>query len=76
MGAAQGMVDPAGVLHLGTPAEATARSREALASLAQGGGFLLGPGCALVPETPPENVAALVAAAAAHGRYATDGSLT
>jgi MtaA/CmuA family methyltransferase len=70
-----GMVDPAGVLHRGTPALVEEKSREALEVLAPGGGFILGPGCALVPETPEDNVAALVECAARHGRYARDGSL-
>lgn len=70
-----GMVDPASVLHRGTPAEVAAHSRDALARMGPGGGFLLGPGCALVPETPPENVAALVAAAVEYGRYTADGAL-
>jgi uroporphyrinogen decarboxylase len=70
-----GMVDPASVLHLGTPSEVAARSREALAGLAPGGGFILGPGCALVPETPAANVGALVAAAATHGQHGPDGAL-
>ncbi|MBI4605853.1 MAG: uroporphyrinogen decarboxylase family protein [Planctomycetes bacterium] len=71
-----GMVDPAAVLHRGTPALAEEMSRRALEVLAPGGGFILGPGCALVPETPEENVEAMLACAARHGRYARDGSLT
>lgn len=70
-----GMVDPAQVLALGTPAEVAAASRQALATVGPGGGFVLGPGCALVAETPPENVQALIDTAHGHGRYASDGSL-
>ncbi len=43
--------------------------------LAPGGGLILGPGCALPPETPAENIEALVAAAERWGRYRPDGSL-
>ena len=70
-----GMVDPANVLERGTPETVTAKSREAIEVLASGGGFILGPGCALTPETPEENVAALLEAAEKFGRYNPDGSL-
>jgi len=69
-----GMVDPANVLDRGTPEKVTAKCREAIEVLAPGGGFILGPGCALTPETPEENVMALVEAAERFGRYKPDGS--
>ncbi len=71
-----GMVDPAQVLALGTPTEVAAASRQALATMGPGGGFVLGPGCALVAETPPENVQALIDTAHRHGRYGNDGMLS
>jgi len=71
-----GMVDPANVLHRGTPALVEQKSREALEVLAPGGGFILGPGCALVPETPEENVQALIESAAKYGNYRPDGTLS
>ncbi|HEV3404930.1 MAG TPA: uroporphyrinogen decarboxylase family protein [Gaiellaceae bacterium] len=64
-----GPVDPSGVLALGTPAGVESAAREALEALAPGGGLILGPGCALPPETPAENVHALVQAAHEFGRY-------
>jgi uroporphyrinogen decarboxylase len=70
-----GMVDPAHVLERGTPALVLDRSREAIEALAPGGGFILGPGCALTPDTPEENVLALLEAADRFGRYNADGSL-
>jgi uroporphyrinogen decarboxylase len=70
-----GMVDPANVLERGTPELVSARSREAIEVLAPGGGFILGPGCALTPETPEANVMALLEAAEKFGRYNPDGSL-
>jgi uroporphyrinogen decarboxylase len=57
------------VLALGTPAGVESAAREALEVLAPGGGLILGPGCALPPETPAENVHALVQAAHEFGRY-------
>jgi uroporphyrinogen decarboxylase len=70
-----GVIDPSGVVARGTPAAVTEAVREELAVLAPGGGLILGPGCALPPETPAENLHALVAAAHRYGRYAPDGSL-
>ncbi len=70
-----GMVDPANVLHRGTPALVEQKSREALEVPAPGGGFILGPGCALVPETPEDNVMALIESATKYGNYNPNGSL-
>ncbi len=70
-----GMVDPANVLERGTPETVTAKARDAIEVLAPGGGFILGPGCALTPETPEENIKALLEAAERFGRYNADGSL-
>ena len=70
-----GMVDPANVLHLGTPELVASKCIEALDVMSPGGGFILGPGCALVPETPVENVRTLVASAQDHGVYNLDGTL-
>lgn len=70
-----GMVDPANVLHRGSPALVEQKCCEALEVMAPGGGFILGPGCALVPETPEDNVTALMEAGRRHGVYRTDGTL-
>ncbi|MHB9038581.1 MAG: uroporphyrinogen decarboxylase family protein [Armatimonadota bacterium] len=70
-----GMVDPANVLHRGTPELVERKSREALEVMAPGGGFILGPGCALMPETPEENVMALIETAREYGAYNPDGTL-
>jgi MtaA/CmuA family methyltransferase len=70
-----GVIDPSGVLALGTPQLVTDKVREELDLLAEGGGLILGPGCALPPKTPPENIHALIEAAHRFGRYAADGRL-
>jgi uroporphyrinogen-III decarboxylase len=70
-----GVIDPSGVLALGTPAAVAARAREELAILGPGGGFVLSPGCGLPPKTPPENIHALIELAHRYERYHTDGSL-
>ncbi len=58
------------VITLGTPGEVEDTVREAIEILAPDSGFILGPGCALGPETPPDNVHALVEAAHRFGSYA------
>ena len=70
-----GVIDPSGVLAFGTPDLVTEKVREELALLAPGGGLILGPGCALAPETPPENVHALIETGHRYGRYGADGRL-
>jgi uroporphyrinogen decarboxylase len=71
-----GMVNPGQVLHRGTPEIVAEQSKEAIEVLAPGGWFTIGPGCALMPETPEENVMAMIEATEKYGRYNSDGSLT
>ncbi len=70
-----GVVDPSGVLALGTPDLIEKKVREEIAILAPGGGFILGPGCGLPPTTPRENIHALIAAAHQYGQYREDGMM-
>jgi uroporphyrinogen decarboxylase len=70
-----GMVDPQSVLRLEMPGVVIDRCREAIEILAPGGGYILGPGCTLHPDTPTENVVALIESARKYGRYKSDGSL-
>jgi uroporphyrinogen decarboxylase len=58
------------VITLGTPADVENAVREAIDILAPDSGFILGPGCALGPETPPDNIHALIEAAHKFGVYA------
>jgi uroporphyrinogen-III decarboxylase len=64
-----GPIDPSGVLHHGSIAEVEAACREAIEVLAPGGGFILGPGCALPGTTPPENIDKLLECAKVYGKY-------
>lgn len=57
------------VITLGTPGAVEGAVREAIEMLAPDSGFILGPGCALGPETPPDNIHALVEAAHEYGTY-------
>jgi len=64
-----GTIDPSEVMARGTPDLVTHICREELEVLMPGGGLILGPGCALPPKTPPENVHAMLEAAHQYGRY-------
>ena len=54
-----GNLDPA-MLNSGTPAEVEAACRELLDLFRGQGGLMIGPGCALGPNTPGENIRTLV----------------
>jgi MtaA/CmuA family methyltransferase len=58
------------LLARGKPAEVEDACRELIEICSPGGGFILGPGCALPPNTPAENIHALVEAARKYGSYA------
>jgi MtaA/CmuA family methyltransferase len=64
-----GTVDPSGVMAKGTPGLVVEKCRQAIDLLAGGGGFFLGPGCALPAITPDENIAAMVETAKSYGVY-------
>ncbi len=64
-----GTVDPSSVLALGTPDDVERAVRSDIEQLAQGGGFILGPGCTLPYTAPDENVTTFVEVARAFGRY-------
>jgi uroporphyrinogen decarboxylase len=70
-----GVIDPNEVLAQGTPDLVIQKTREELEILAPGGGLILGPGCALPPTTPYENVHALIEAGHEYGRYTPNGEL-
>jgi uroporphyrinogen decarboxylase len=53
----------------GTPQEVEDACREAIGILAPDSGFILGPGCALDPDVPADNIHALVESAAKFGMY-------
>lgn len=59
----------------GRPEDVEAEAKQAIETLAPGGGFILGPGCALGIDTPDDNVHALVESARRYGTYRPDGSL-
>ncbi len=58
-----------GLLAFGSPADIEDACRELIEIWKPGSGFILGPGCALGPETPAENIYALVESAKKYGSY-------
>jgi uroporphyrinogen decarboxylase len=55
-----GPIDPSDVMAFGTPEIVIEKCTEALENLSPGGGFILGPGCALPSSTPDENIDAMI----------------
>ena len=53
----------------GTPQDVEDVCRETIEVLGPDYGFILGPGCAMSPETPPDNIHALVESAKKFGAY-------
>jgi MtaA/CmuA family methyltransferase len=57
------------LLAFGSPAEVDEACRELIAICKPGGGFILGPGCAMAPATPADNIHALVESAKRYDSY-------
>ena len=70
-----GMLEPAHILCSAGVDEVRRHTLAIMNIMAPGGGFLMGPGCALPPETRLENVHAVTECAARQGVYAADGTL-
>jgi MtaA/CmuA family methyltransferase len=64
-----GTIDPSGVMCHGTPELVLEKCREAIELYSEDGWYILGTGCDLPYETPPENISALVEAAKRYGSY-------
>ena len=70
-----GMLHPVHVLRDKSVDDVRCHTLEMMRQLAPGGGFIVGPGCALPPDTPPANIHAVIECARSAGCYAADGSL-
>jgi MtaA/CmuA family methyltransferase len=62
-----------GLLTFGTPGQVEDACRELIEVWKPDSGFILGPGCAMAPQTPPENIHALVETARRYGVYSNCG---
>ena len=69
------MLDPHGVLVRGDVREVREQTLAIKRVMAPGGEFLMGPGCALPPNTPPELIHVVMECAWKEGAYSPDGSL-
>jgi len=58
-----------GLMAFGSPEEIDAACKELIGIWKPDSGFILGPGCALGPQVPPENIHALVEAGKRYGAY-------
>jgi uroporphyrinogen decarboxylase len=70
-----GMLDPHGVLAGGSLEEVRRHTLEIMRVMAPGGGFLMGPGCALPSDTRPEVIHVIMECAKTAGQYSAEGSL-
>jgi len=70
-----GPIDPSGVLHNSSLEGVESTCREALEILSPGGGYILGPGCALPSTTPATNIDKMIDCAKTWGSYSQDQEL-
>jgi MtaA/CmuA family methyltransferase len=70
-----GMLDPAGILWQGTPDEVRRHTLDIMRTMAPGGGFIMGPGCALPADTLENSIQIVMECARTAGVYNSDGSL-
>jgi len=70
-----GMLDPSGVLRRGNVDEVRQHTLDIMRVMAPDGGFLMGPGCALPPDTPFASIHTVMDCARTAGYYRADGSL-
>lgn len=70
-----GMLETAHVLASGTTDTVRDHVRETMRIMAPGGGFIIGPGCALPADTRVENIQTLMETVRQFGHYNPDGSL-
>jgi uroporphyrinogen decarboxylase len=63
-----GNLDPSAVIRYGTPDEVEKKTRECMQAAGAGGGYVLSPGCVVMPGFPPANLDAMMRAARERGR--------
>jgi uroporphyrinogen decarboxylase len=65
-----GNLDPSEVIAMGTVEEVREKTRQLISAWKPGGHFVLNAGCTIPPNTPPENIRAMIATAHEAGVYA------
>ena len=64
-----GNIDPSAVIHHGTTEEVEKKTRECIQAAGSGGGFVLSPGCVVMPGFPQSNLETMMRVAKESGRY-------
>lgn len=64
-----GNIDPSRVIHRGTPKDNEKACRDCIEKGANGGGYILGSGCLIMPGFPHKNLEAIVKTAKEYGKY-------
>ncbi len=62
-------IDQTKTLIFGTPEDVENEAKDAIEKAGEGGGFILSPGCEVAPQTPHENILAMIKAARKYGVY-------
>jgi len=63
-----GNLDPGAIIRYGAPGEVEKKTRECIQAAGAGGGYVLSPGCVVVPGFPPANLDAMMRPARESGR--------
>lgn len=64
-----GNIDPSAVIRHGTTDEVEKKTRECIEAAGSGGGYVLSPGCVVMPGFPRSNLETMVHVARENGRY-------
>jgi uroporphyrinogen decarboxylase len=64
-----GNIDPSAVIRHGTTEEVERKTRECIQAAGSGGGYVLSPGCVVMPGFPQENLETMMRVARESGRY-------
>ncbi|MHC1635242.1 MAG: uroporphyrinogen decarboxylase family protein [Candidatus Methanospirareceae archaeon] len=62
-------IDQTRTLLFGSPRDVEEEAKDAIRTAARGGRFILSPGCEVAPQTPEENIFAMIEAAKKYGKY-------
>jgi len=64
-----GNIDPSAVIRYGTTEEVEKKTRECIEAAGSGGGYVLSPGCVVMPGFPQSNLETMMRVARESGRY-------
>jgi uroporphyrinogen decarboxylase len=64
-----GNIDPSAIIRYGTTEEVENKTRECIQAAGSGGGYVLSPGCVVMPGFPQVNLETMMHVARESGRY-------